>query len=243
MVWSAAELRALDAIRVAPGEIVYAFVSLAGEPSDLDEALLDDEEADRAGRFVRRSDRGCFVLAHVALRLLLARCLGVEPAAVAYERGPHGKPGLGTGLPRLQFNQSHTRGVALLAVARDRSLGVDVEQVRDVPEALGIAETQFSAAERHGLRALPPIEQRAAFFRCWTRKEALVKADGMGLGHALDSFDVDLAPGSTSALKRYAGRPGDESGWIVRDLPSPHGYVAAGAVAAPPGARIRWRQL
>jgi 4'-phosphopantetheinyl transferase len=90
---------------------------------------------------------------------------------------------------------------------------------------------------------LAPIEQRAAFFRCWTRKEALVKADGKGLGHALDSFDVDLAPDSTSALRRYAGRPGDESGWIVRDLPSPPGYAAAGAIAAPPGGLRRWREL
>jgi 4'-phosphopantetheinyl transferase len=243
MVWSAADLRSLDAIRVAPGEIVYAFVSLAGEPSSIDEALLDDEESDRARRFVHRSDRCHYVLAHVSLRLFLARCLGVDPAAVVYERGLHGKPGLGAGLARLQFNQSHSRGLGLLAVACERSLGVDVEQIRDVPEAPGIAETHFSVAERRELRALPPIEQRAAFFRCWTRKEALVKADGKGLGHALDSFDVDLAPGSTSALKRYAGRPGDESGWVVRDLPSPRGYAAAGAIAAPPDGPPRWREL
>ncbi len=243
MLRSVADLRGLDAVRVGPCEIVYAFVSLAGEPDSVDEALLDDEESDRARRFVRPADRRRYVLAHVALRLLLAQCLGVEPAAVTYKRGVHGKPGLGTGLAPLQFNMSHSSDLGLLAVARERSLGVDVEEIRDVPEALSVADTQFSVAERRALRSLPPGGQQAAFFRCWTRKEALVKADGRGLGHALDSFDVDLAPGSMWALKRYAGRPGDESGWTLRDLPSPTGYAAAGAIAAPAGALMSWREL
>ncbi len=243
MVWSAADLRSLDAIRVGPCEIVYAFVSLGGEPAGIDEALLDDDEAARSRRFVRLPDRRRYVLAHVAMRLLLARCLGIEPGAVSYEHGAHGKPRLAQGLAPLQFNLSHSGGLGLLAVARERSLGVDIERIRDVPEALSVADTQFSRAERRGLRSLPLTEQQGAFFRCWTRKEALVKAEGKGLGHALYSFDVDLAPGSNSALKRYAGRPGDQSGWTLRDLRSPPGYAAAGAIAAPTSARMSWREL
>lgn len=239
-----ADLRALEAINVGPSEIVYVFLSLLGQPSALDEALLDDEERARALRFVRSPDRSRFVLAHAALRLFLARCLDVQPAAVRYESGLHGKPRLAPGLPALEFNLSHSAGLGLLAVARDRPVGVDVEHLRDVPEALNIADTHFSAAEREVLVSLPPAERRAAFFRCWTRKEAVIKALGEGLGRALGSFEVDLAPGSTSALTRFDGRPGSVAGWSLRDLTAPTGYAAAGAVAVAVRAPLsRWREL
>jgi 4'-phosphopantetheinyl transferase len=244
MVACIEDLRALEAISVRHSEVVYAFLSVAGEPSALDEALLDDEERARATRFVHPPECRRFVLAHAALRLFLARCLGIHPAAVRYETGIHGKPRLGAGLPPLEFNLSHSGGLAVLAVARDRSVGVDVEQLRDVPDALNIAATHFSAAEREVLRSLPPGEQQGAFFRCWTRKEAVIKAVGEGLGRALDSFDVDLAPGSTSALTQLDGRSGNAAGWSLRDLTAPTGYEAAGAVAVAPGASsAQWREL
>ena len=244
MISCAADLRALGSITVGPSEVVYAFLRVVGEPSALDEALLDDEERARSTRFVRPVDRRRFVLAHAALRLFLARCLDIHPTAVRYENGVHGKPRLRPGLPSLEFNLSHSGGLALLAIARDRSIGVDVEQVRDVPGALSIADTHFSATEREVLRSLPPAEQRGAFFRCWTRKEAVVKAVGEGLSRALDSFDVDLAPGSMSALTRFHGPPGAADGWSLRDLMAPTGYEAAGAVAVARGAPpMRWREL
>ena len=244
MISCAADLRALEAIGIGPSEVVYAFVTVVGEPSALDDALLDDEERARATRFVRPSDRRRFVLAHAALRLVLARCLDTDPTAVRYEHGHHGKPRLRPGLPSLEFNLSHSGDLVVLAVARDRSVGVDVEQMRYMPDALTIADTHFSAAEREGLRSLSPVERQAAFFRCWTRKEAMVKAVGEGLGRALGSFDVDFAPGSKSALTRFDGRSGSVAGWSLRDLTAPAGYVAAGAdavaVGAPP---TRWREL
>jgi 4'-phosphopantetheinyl transferase len=237
VLWSASDLRALEGIRVGPREVVYAFVSLVGEPSSVDEALLDDEERHRASRFVRPTDCRRFVLAHVALRLFLSRCLAVEPANLSYENGVHGKPHLARGLPPLDFNLSHSGEVGLLAAARDRSVGVDVEHVRDVPDAQSIADAHFSVAEREGLRLLPPAERQAAFFYCWTRKEAVIKAGGEGLGSALDDFDVDLAPGSVTAVKRSG-----DAAWLVRDLPSPPGYTAAGAVEDS-SSTVRWREL
>ena len=241
---SCADLRALEALDLGPSEVVYAFVSLADAPLDLDEALLDDGERARSMRFVRPPDRRRFVLAHAALRLFVARCLDVHPAAVRYESGVNGKPRLGRGLPSLEFNLSHSGGWGLLAEARDRPVGMDVEQVRDVPEALSIADTHFSSAERQALRSMPAVERQEAFFRCWTRKEAVVKAIGDGLGRALSSFDVDLAPGSLSALTQFDNRSGNVSGWSLRDLTPPPGYAAAGAVAVPPGAPApRWREV
>jgi 4'-phosphopantetheinyl transferase len=240
--WSTAELSALEAIRVGPRDVVYAFVSLVGEPSALDESLLDEGELHRSKRFARATDRRHFVLAHAALRLFLAKCLGAEPAAVRYEYNAHGKPRLSGDLG-MTFNLSHSGESGLLAVARDRSVGVDIEHVRDLPDAHAIAETHFSVAEREALRSLPPAEQRTAFFYCWTRKEAVIKALGEGLGRALDSFDVDIAPASESALKRFAGRRGDEVELTVRDLRSPLGYAAAGAVGAPASVPMRWLEL
>jgi 4'-phosphopantetheinyl transferase len=243
MIWSAADLRALEGIRVGHSEVVYAFVSLEGEPSALDEALLDDEERRRSRRFVRLRDRRRFVRAHAGLRLFLALCLEVEPATVRYETGVHGKPRLLPGLPPLEFNLSHSEELGLLAVARDRSVGVDVEHVRDLPDAMSIADTQFTAAESKALRSLPPPEQRAAFFRYWARKEAVIKAGGEGLGRALDSFDVDGEPGSTSAVMQWAGGSRGMTEWSLRDLSSPPGYAAASAVAAHEGAPVQWREL
>jgi len=244
MMPCAADLRAVETISVGPAEVVYVFLSFADEPSALDHALLDDEERARSRRFVRPPDRRRFVLAHAALRLFLARCLDIPPMAVRYESGLHGKPRLQAGLPSLEFNLSHSGELGVLAVARDRPVGVDVEQVRDVPDALDIADAHFSAVEREVLRSFPPAERQGAFFRCWTRKEAVIKAVGEGLGRALDSFDVDLAPGSVSALTRFDGRAWTAAGWSLRDLTAPTGYVAAGAVevilrAAP----MKWREL
>lgn len=239
-----ADLRALETVGVGPSEVVYAFVSVAREPSAPDEALLDDDERARSSRFVRSRDRHRFVLAHAALRLFLARCLDIEPATVRYESGADGKPRLGPGLPALEFNLSHSGDVAVLAASRNRAVGVDVEQMRDVPDALSIAETHFSPAEQEALRSLAPARRRDAFFRCWTRKEAVIKASGEGLSRALDSFDVDLAPGSTSALTRFEGRSGDAAGWSLRDLAAPAGYVAAGAAAlAARVGPVQWREL
>jgi 4'-phosphopantetheinyl transferase len=226
-----ADLRGLEPVPVGASEVVYAFVSVVDEPSVGDEALLDDEERARSRRFVRPADRRRFVLAHAALRLFLACCLDVRPTRVRYESGMHGKPRLAPALASLEFSLSHSGGLALMAAARNRALGVDVEQVRDMPDAMTIADTHFSAVERAALRALPPDDRRHAFFRCWTRKEAMIKALGEGLGRALGSFDVDLAPESTSALTQLDGRPGNVAGWSLRDLAAPSGYAAAGAVA------------
>lgn len=239
---SCADLRALEAISVGPSEVVYAFVAVGDEPSAPDEALLDREERARSMRFLRAADRRRFVLSHAALRLFVARCLDVPPMAVHYETGVRGKPRLGPGLAPLEFNLSHSGAWALLAAARDRPVGMDVEQVRDVPEALSIADAQFSAAEREALCALPPGEREASFFRGWTRKEAVIKATGEGLGRDLGRFDFGLAPVSAPASR--SGRSGTVAGWSLRDLRAPEGYAAAGAVAVTPGSSSpSWREL
>jgi 4'-phosphopantetheinyl transferase len=241
--WSIADLRSLDRISVGPGEVLYAFLSLEGPAWVEEEALLDDGELERSRRFIRSADRRRFVLAHAALRLLLARARSVDPAALNYACGPNGKPRLVDGCDSLEFNLSHSHELGLVAVARDRAVGVDVERVRDVPDALEIADLQFGPRESRSHRSLPAAERREAFFRCWTRKEAMVKASGEGLTQPLDSFEVDLEPGSLSALRRNGGQSGGEARWSLRELPAPPGHVAAGAVASMRGGPVPWRAL
>jgi 4'-phosphopantetheinyl transferase len=237
--WTTAQLRALDGIPIGAEDVVHVFVSLDGAPDAADEALLDEEERQRAVRFVHARHRARFTLAHAALRLFVARCLGVEPAAVRYVAGRHGKPRLPRTFPPLEFNLSHAESVCLLAAARERAVGVDVELVRELPDAASLAAAHFSATERDALRSLPAPERRSAFFRCWTRKEAVLKADGEGLGHALDRVDVGLEGAASVRLPR----PGETREWSVVDLPAPSEYAAAGAVASSADHPIGWRPL
>jgi 4'-phosphopantetheinyl transferase len=244
MTWSVGEPRSLDATAPRYGEVVYAFVGLDGAPYPAEEDLLDAEEKDRAARFVRAADSRRFIRAHAALRVFLARSLGLDPRDVRYETTEHGKPRLAAGLAAsgLEFNLSHSHEIAVVAATRAGVLGVDVERERELPDAMDIAQKYFSPDERRDLSRLPSAERQGAFFRCWTRKEAVVKADGQGLGLPLDSFDVDLAPGSLSALRGFRHRAMGEGQWSLRDLSAPAGYAAAGAIRTPVSRHTRWRE-
>lgn len=241
MIWDVSRLEALGKIDGPTNTVVYVFVSLSGEPSNHDRGLLDEGEAERARRFHRSTDRDRFTLAHAALRVVLARFLGLRPAEIEYESGRHGKPRLRRDPIPLQFSLSHSGDLGLIAVSRECEVGVDIEQVRLIADVLDITESHFSRGERDALQSLPESKRGDGFFRCWTRKEAVVKALGEGLGFALDSFDVDIRTLSPAAL-RIESRFGVESRLSLRDLPTPPGYVAAGA-ALDPYDRLGWSEL
>jgi 4'-phosphopantetheinyl transferase len=153
-------------------------------------ALSTDEQA-RASRFHFERDRTRFVVGHGALRVILGRYLGLEPDQVRFEYGPHGKPLLAPpGSNGLCFNASHSQGLGLCAVAQQREIGVDLEHMHPVADAEQIAERFFSAQENAALRALPANQRQEAFFNCWTRKEAFIKAVGDGLSHLLNQLGV-----------------------------------------------------
>jgi 4'-phosphopantetheinyl transferase len=133
----------------------------------------------------------------------------------------HGKPSLGDGAPR--FNLSHSHAIAALAVTQAHEIGVDVEQLRPLKE--DIAGRFFSTRENALLRALPQREQLGAFFRCWTRKEAIVKAIGEGLSHPLASFDVSLAAGEPAVVERFEGEAADA--WQLAHFEPASGTVGA----------------
>ncbi len=194
--------------------------------------LSTDEHA-RAKRFYFDRDRNHFIVARGLLRNILGIYLKREPASLSFEYGSHGKPGLTPGINpnQIDFNLSHSNGMALYAIARDRALGIDLEFIRGDPQAESIAERFFSSQEIATLRALPGTAQRYAFFLCWTRKEAYIKARGEGLSLPLHQFDTTLIPGEPAELLGTRPDPLEASRWSLMDLTlEPPGYAAAVAV-------------
>ena len=215
--------------RLSPDEVHVWSADLDRLPeAELGEALSADER-ERARRFRFDRDRRRFTTARGLLRRLLGRYLGRDPAGLRFAYGPRGKPSLGEG-HGLRFNVSHSGGLALLAFAWDRELGVDVEEEREVREAADIARRYFSPREEEELRRLREDQRQAAFFRCWTRKEAFIKATGDGLSRPLDAFDVTLRPGEPARLLRVAGEPEAESRFWLEDLRPAPGFAGALAV-------------
>ncbi len=163
-------------------------------------AMLDDAERMRADRFRFQHDRDRFIARRAFVRRVLARYLAVEPVTIAIHTTPHGKPELDASLG-LSFNASHSNGLAVLAVARGRRVGVDIERVRPLDDPIGLAPGLLTERELAGLMDLPPAARSASFLTLWTRKESTVKAIGGGLSIPLDSFDISTV-GATGV-----GRP------------------------------------
>jgi 4'-phosphopantetheinyl transferase len=191
--------------------------------------LLAPAERERAEKFVFRKDRERFVVARAALRTLLGGYVRLAPERLSFDYGPYGKPSL-SDAQGLRFNVSHSRGLALYAVTRGREIGLDLEYVRDDVDVEQLAEHFFSRRETATLSALPATERKQAFFNCWTRKEAYIKARGEGLSHPLHGFDVTLAPGEPAALLHTAGDEREAARWSLRQLNPDAGYAAAVAV-------------
>ncbi len=204
---------------------------------------LSEEELARAGRFHFRRDRERFIACRSLLRTILSRYLCVEPHQLRICYGTYGKPYLEEEVEKnkLQFNLSHSHGLALYAFTRGRKIGVDLEYIRRMPDFSQIAARFFSQNEYAALNALPESQRQEAFFYCWTRKEAYIKAIGNGLMHPLNSFDVSLAPGEPACLLNVEGDPEEASRWSLKSLNPVPGYVAALAVVGHDW-RLQWKQ-
>jgi 4'-phosphopantetheinyl transferase len=196
--------------------------------------ILSQEEQERAARFYRQRDRSRFAAGRVMLRSILGRYLNTDARHLQFSRGPHGKPTLATagGADALCFNIAHSHDVAICAVARGRDIGVDVERVRADVDVDLIAERFFSQREIAALLSLPPERKLTAFFTCWVRKEAYVKATGDGLAMDLGSFSVSFLPGEPAALLDVEGHPEEARAWSLTELDLATSFAAALAVRA-----------
>ena len=196
-----------------------------------EDTLTADERA-RAERFYFQKHRERFIAGRGLLRHILSRYLGKEPDQLRFCYNSYGKPALieEAGAEGLCFNLSHSHGIALYALTRGREIGIDIEYFRPDVETEKLAERFFSPREAAALRALPEHLRKEAFFNCWTRKEAYIKADGKGLAIPLNAFDVSLTPGEPAALLRTESQPQETSRWSLRALNLEPGYAAALAV-------------
>lgn len=196
---------------------LYRIGSLALPPQAL-RSLLSAEERNRVERFHRSIDRERQTAAAALLRLVLAGYLSRDPGAIELTRTEHGKPMLPGGP---SFNLSHSGEWILIGIADEGRLGVDIEVVRPLSDLEALAGCTFAPDEVRALRALPQAERERAFFRAWTRKEAYLKAVGLGFSLPPDSFTVSLGPGARSALLRSHDPAECASGWIVRSVAAP----------------------
>ncbi len=182
--------------------------------------FLSRDEIERAARFQSEGARSRFVLTRGWLRVILARSLDVTPERLTFSYGANGKPALAEEWRRseLSFNVSHSEGYALIGLTTGRAIGVDIEQVRPMPDFADIASGYFSEIEMRALAALPEADRLRGFFRCWTRKEAFMKATGDGMAIALDGFSVSLDDDVEQSISISDSRFPHGDAW-VRDGP------------------------
>jgi 4'-phosphopantetheinyl transferase len=222
-------------------ESVHVWRVRLDPPGEMNDAweLLSDEERGRARRFVQEHHRRRFVAAHAALRRILAGYTARHARELRFTLGPNGKPALaesvpGGSPPRLEFNLSHSADLALVAVAWERPVGVDLEQWERDMDHLELAERFFSPAERASLRALATSRDDLVhgFFAAWSRKEAYLKARGEGVTRGLHHFDVTLAPGEPARLLADRLDSATER-WRMRSI-VPDQHFSGAIVAADP---------
>lgn len=217
------------------GEIHVWRVSLAQTESclqSLQETLSTDERT-KADAFHFPKGRSQFIVSRGALRAILSRYLNISSHILLFDYNPYGKPSLiaAQGGNTLRFNLSHSGSMALIAITKNRDIGVDIEGVNPNFSCLEIAEKFFSPLENSVLLSLPEHLQPRAFFTCWTRKEAYIKAVGKGLSIPLNQFDVTIAPGEPAALLKVEENPEKASRWSLMELIPCSDMVAAVAVA------------
>lgn len=231
------------------GEVHVWCADLGRLPGSFDRLarVLSDSERERGARFHFQHDATRWVMSRVVLRSILGEYLDVEPQAVRFRVGQSGKPELAAPFERarLGFNASHSDELGLYAVAVRRRVGVDIERLRSLPDLEAIAERMFSPAEWHALGALPRADRKTAFFRCWTRKEAYVKALGAGISYPLQRFTVSLTRDAPAKLEDVQDHPAEAARWSLAELPAAPGYAAALAVEGRPSRLVyrRWREL
>jgi 4'-phosphopantetheinyl transferase len=221
----------VNVLTLAVDEVHIWRIDLARQDDEIRRCrqVLSADEVERADRFYFERDRTRFTVARAAMREILSRYTGLAAMELRFSYGPKGKPELSAGMEQtgIRFNLSHSAELALLAVARGLQVGIDVEWIKADFGSDEIAERFFSATEVQTLRSLPASQRVEAFFSCWTRKEAYIKALGEGLSVPLDSFAVAFGPAIAAALLHVKVDPAEVERWSMYDIEVSEGYEAA----------------
>jgi 4'-phosphopantetheinyl transferase len=238
--WPAAPAR----LRPAADEVHVWSAALERTPTEAARLSrhLSQEERDRAARFRHAGARAEFIVARALLRLLLGECLGMEARCVPFSQTSRGKPRLADSVEApLCFNVSHSHGMALFALTGRCEVGVDVERVRPFSDEMGLADRFFTPTESAALRALDAPRRLETFFRLWTRKEAYLKAHGLGLSFGLERVEVSHAEDDPAHVVHIDGDHEAAAAWSLRTLAPASGYVGALALQAHDYRLFCWR--
>lgn len=196
--------------------------------------LLSEDEQIRAGSFAYQELRDRWTVCRAALRAILGRYLGSAPLELQFEQAEFGKPFLAdNGCGNLFFNLSHSDNLAVVAVTSTAPVGVDVERVRAIPDWKRVANRFFSRSENAAMSGVNQQQRERAFYNCWTRKEAIIKATGEGLSARLDEFDVTLTPGEPAAVLHDRRSANNEQTWQLQNLDLADDFVGAVALQCP----------
>jgi 4'-phosphopantetheinyl transferase len=190
------------------------------------ELILAPDERHRAARFAFDHLRHSFILARGALRILLGHYLNVHPASIEFQYSSKGKPALAESAG-IEFNASHSGRLAVFALTAGCQIGVDVEQLRPLRDMQSIADRFFCPEEAADLMTVAADQRERAFFACWTRKEAYIKAVGDGLSAPLDGFRVPVQPGEPVRFIHVAHDTNAAKAWTLHDLQLADNYVSA----------------
>jgi len=206
-------------------------------------ALLSQDERQRAVRYHRPVDRDRFIVGRGILRRVLSSYLALAPGQLQFTYNEYGKPAVSDDQNdrALNFNLSHSAGLALYAITRGRVVGIDIEYIREDFATLEIAEHFFSKDEVRSLKAVPACLRAEAFFNCWSRKESYIKAIGMGVSYPLDGFTVSLAPDVAPALLKVDADECEPTRWQMYEIKAGEGYAASLIVENTPIALKQWQ--
>src|SRR5215470_19934473 len=199
-------------------------------------ALLSQDEYQRAARYHLPIHRDRFIAGRGILRKIISAYLALSPAELQFTYNEYGKPAVSDDQNdrALNFNLSHSAELILYAFTRGRGVGIDIEYIREDFATLEIAEQFFSKDEVTALKSLPTDQRTMGFFNCWSRKEAFIKAKGMGVSYPLDRFTVSLAPGELPALLKVDDDMREAPRWKMYELKPGASYAAALIAAEPP---------
>lgn len=220
-----------NALLIETGQVHVWRVDLAnlGQNLSRSEKLLSEDESIKAKKFYLNADRIKYICTRAAVREILGEYLGVEPDSLIFSYSHHGKPylaDLSIG-KNFTFNISHAGNLSLLAVTKDRRIGVDLEPLRKEDAIEPIARRFFTPEEARRLLAMPEALRPEAFFTCWTRKEAFIKAQGEGLSIPLNQFKVTFTKDEIPRLILADDVPGGSDQWSIFHLEAGEGYVGA----------------
>jgi 4'-phosphopantetheinyl transferase len=198
------------------------------------QGILSPDERQKGNRFYFQKDRRRFIAVHACLRLLLGHYLQIDAASLQFDYGAHGKPSVASESlkQKCSFNISHSRNLALLAFSGRQTIGVDVESIQPHLADEQIAKNLFAPEEIATLRSLPPHLRDKAFFSCWTRKEAYLKATGEGLSDSMNRFIAPMHQFEVSCFAGIVEHAEDNRSWFIWHLEPAPGYVGALATDA-----------